>query len=480
MSKIKISLFSICLASACFASPAGGNGNNVTLGSGLYQALTGNKGIAFSDSMGPLKYQCKVDFNKFNSGGFDISKIITQKIEKYLNDKDLSLNIGGGIFSCQVGINAEQALCANKIVNKLEKLVSKGENEIKKGEEWLKSKVIAFGDEKFDKAAYGYAEVKNTLGNYCNVFNDGNDSEFGKMMEAKKTEKKIKNAMYQIENKLFGVKNSGGKALFRQLANDEEFVKAIGIEDGEVDLEKIEQTIKEQYNPDIMLQKLSSDKIAEEQTAKIATATKSSGLLDDPRRKNIELQFADLSAKWATVAREACKTKEASLEYEACVQAVMIDEEKKCFTQEGKDCLKITKDAKDLREQEQRLFYQTLREANANEQVYSAEEIQNMAMSVDDRAYHVAKLLKHMAKETLQEIKMNKQIQLTDELSRLQIEHALASSKGFDLEMALESTRKIIEKSEEHAKCVTYCIIGTGDSCECNNNRSPIPSSPGN
>ena len=461
MSKIKIGLLSIIVASSLnafdFNLPSANGGSG---GSGvsfdIKDILGLPSGNILGSSTGPLKYSCKLNLDNgkfnFNLGDFALDK--------------LSKSLDFGIFSCEIEVDMDKAVCKDKLWGKLQKkgygLLGDAKNKAKgkasEGKEWLKDHV--FDWEVGEESAWG--KGVQTIDKYCSDIDDKTD-EIVKNRIKKRQEDNAYDALiqYVFQGDTDGAirllhKNSGFKDEIEEIVNR---VATNGGKPTEDDINAVRQAYSKfipTINSDLTSESIEKSKTFANQSAK------GLGLMNDSESFEFLTQIQQGLSDVQKRARESSTCSSMNgIEWRECVKTVATELEKKLYDNNG-DFAKGLNDLNAKRKQSQETIMDLKLKANPKKSMLSAEQISNSPMTQSDKARHYAELKEYEAKETLEEIRLNNQILLQDELGRLEFKHTAISAESFDLNAALKETSDIIKKAEESATNTVNAIIGGG------------------
>ena len=451
------------------------SGNGLNLDISKILGIPTNSTI-LGDSAGPLKYSCSLgdlggNFN-FGLGNIDLGNIFK--------------SINFGIIKCDIAIDADKAVCKDVFYNSAKDKIydiynTEKENGAKMGEqgrEWLKDKLFGFmGDE---SATWGKT-TQEKLNKYCSDIDDGiwkskqDKNGKGEKSVAEKNVDRAKNTsgLRMLANSMFGINETGHKEL---ALKSPEFAKAV---DSIVkDLTSSDGQIKKPTNEQIQTAKAEFKKIVDKKTTgglsiknienhktKSQEIITQNSFLNEAQKNSVVNQLEQLDRGFQEKAREACFDiyKDDAYKLENCVAMKKTDLERECY--EKGECKKIFTNVQEQRENAQAVVMDNKIKANATKKpTYTIEEINAMPLSDNDRSAMIAELEQAIAKENLETAKTTMNLQLMNELSRLEIKHADVISKSFDATTSLQATQAIIKASQEQAQKTVDGIIGKGGS----------------
>ena len=459
MSKIKIGLLSIIVASSLNAFDFDLPSINVGSGGGvsvdISEILGLPSGNILGDSVGPLKYSCKLNLpdGKFS---FNLGDLVLDKLNKTLDF---------GILSCDIDVDMDKAVCKDQLWGKLQKkgygLLGEGKNKaqgkVSEGKEWLKEHI--FDWEVGEESAWGKG-VKEA-GEYCKEVDDRVEKE----IENQRIEtRKINNTFDEVIQYVFQGDQNAIRFLHKNSGfKNNEKVKSVidSIKDsGRKPIENEVNAIRQAYSEFYQQELKELEKTSIEKSRIFANqSAKGGGFMSDLQGAEFEKQIETRQNEIQAQAKQKCSD-QTGKKHSECIDRVkpIIEQQEYISGDLGKGLNNL----KEQRKQAQETIMDLKLKAYPKKAVLSAEQISKSAMTQSDKARHLAELREHEAKEALEEIRINNQILFQDELGRLEFKHKTIITENFDINAALKETSDIINKAQESATKTVNAIIGNG------------------
>ncbi|MDA3053284.1 hypothetical protein OFO01_07030 [Campylobacter sp. JMF_01 NE2] len=425
-------------------------------------------GSILDNSAGPLKYSCSL--KGLGEFGFGLGDIDLGSIAK---------GIDLGILQCDFSVDVNKAVCKDVLVNKTKEkaygLFNKGKDEVRgiaqEGKERLKRKIFKYGGD--DAIAYGKTAQKK-LENYCKALDDkiwksgSNGEKSIVQLEIDAVKEDV--ALNKLINKMYGISEEGLRNNAHANLNfrNDSSIKAILADMASDSNGVVKEPTTEQIQTALNVHKqimndfstnTTTQKLAEYNTQMKATVM--AGEIDDEKRVNVTRELEKIKKGFEQQAKDDCASQgNNATEYQKCYSGRIATLTEKCYNEKGQPCYELTNNIKEQREQKDAVIEELNIQTAKKKTTYTAEEINNMPLTDNERAQMQADLIAENAEKLKKEIKQARNIELSNQLSRLEVQHAEIMAEGFDVNANVIATQAIIDNSQKAAQETINGIIG--------------------